>query len=139
MLEDFVTIGGHTGVHQFTRIGTLSYVGGCAKLASDVPPYMLADGVPATVRGLNSIGLRRAGMAPAERRALRDAHRILYRSGRAPGPALEALRAAAPASAAVERLIAFVAASKRGICAPPHGWSGAGSVPVDDAESEPVG
>lgn len=141
-VEDFVTIGGHTGCPPFTRIGTFAYLGGFAKLPGDLPPYMLADGVPATVRGINNVGLRRAGMPPAERRALKDAYRILYRSGHAPRVALERLRREVPASPAVERLIAFVAAPRpRGICPPPHGWGGAPSTPssAEDAEGERVG
>ncbi|HEU5323953.1 MAG TPA: hypothetical protein VFX28_24340, partial [Methylomirabilota bacterium] len=139
-LDDFVTIGGQSGLPPFTRVGTFGYLGGFSKLEADLPPYLLANGVPAVVHGINNVGLRRAGMAPAERRALKEAHRILYRGGLAPGPALERLRREAPASAAVERLIAFVAAStRRGICAPPCGWRDATSAPAEGTESERVG
>jgi len=57
-----------------------------AKLNADVPPYVIVEGQPATARGVNVIGLRRAGMAPEARRALQDAYRLLYRSGLAPAP-----------------------------------------------------
>lgn len=138
-LEDFVTIGGQSGCPPFTRVGTFGYLGGFSKLEADLPPYMLANGVPATVRGINNVGLRRAGMGAAERRALKDAHRLLYRSGLPPGPALERLRREAPPGPAVERLVAFVAAARRGICAPPHGWRAGATAPADDVESERVG
>jgi len=139
-LDDFVTIGGQSGLPPFTRVGTFGYLGGFSKLEADLPPYLLANGVPAVVRGINNVGLRRAGMVPAERRALKNAHRILYRGGLAPGPALERLRREAPASPAVERLIAFAAAStRRGICAPPRGWRDATSAPAEGTESERVG
>lgn len=139
-LDDFVTIGGQSGLPPFTRVGTFGYLGGFSKLEADLPPYLLANGVPAVVRGINNVGLRRAGMPPPERRVLKDAHRILYRGGLAPGPALERLRRQAPSSPAVERLIAFVSASsRRGICAPPRGWRDAASAPAADTENEWVG
>ncbi len=139
-LGDFVTIGGQSGLPPFTRVGTFGYLGGFSKLEADLPPYLLANGVPAVVRGINNVGLRRAGMPPAERRALKDAHRLLYRSALAPGSALARLRAEALPSPAVEQLIAFVAAStRRGICAPPHGWRGVAAAPAGETESEWVG
>jgi UDP-N-acetylglucosamine acyltransferase len=130
---DRATIGGIAGLHPFTRIGESAYVGGAAKVVSDVPPYVLVEGMPATARGINVIGLRRAGMAPAERRALQEAFRILYRSGLAPASALPRLRDECGSSPAVAKLIEFVAASKRGIChAPRHGE--AVDVAVGDGE-----
>jgi UDP-N-acetylglucosamine acyltransferase len=120
-IGDRATIGGLTGLHPFTRVGEHAYIGGCAKVVSDVPPFFLVDGAPATARGVNVIGLRRAGMVPSERRALQDAYRILYRSGLAPATAVERLRGELGDSAAVARLIEFIVASKRGICGPPRG------------------
>ena len=89
---DRATIGGLAGMVPFTRVGTFAYIGGCSKVNRDVPPYMIVEGNLATVRGVNVIGLRRAGVGPADRRALRDAYRIFYRSGLAPAAALERLR-----------------------------------------------
>lgn len=119
-IGDRATIGGIAGLHPFTRVGEYAYVGGAAKVVSDVPPYVLVDGMPATARGINVIGLRRAGMAPAERRALQEAFRILYRSGLAPASALARLREECGSSPGVLKLIDFVAASKRGICHAPR-------------------
>jgi UDP-N-acetylglucosamine acyltransferase len=119
-IDDRATIGGLTGLHPFTRVGEHAYVGGVAKVVSDVPPYVLADGTPATARSINVIGLRRAAMVPAERRALQDAFRILYRSGHTPAAALARLRDELGHSPAVAKMIAFVAASKRGICHAPR-------------------
>src|SRR5581483_5080623 len=127
------TIGGVTGVVQFCRVGDFAYVGGCSKITHDVPPYVIADGNPALAHGVNVVGLRRAGIAPAERRALQDAYRVLYRSGLAPKRAVERLREASPRTDAVERLIAFVEASRRGICRAAH-VAGEGAA----AESEAV-
>lgn len=119
-IGDRATVGGYAGIVPFTRIGTFAYIGGCAKVNQDVPPFMIADGNLATVRGVNVIGLRRAGVGPAERRALRDAHRLLYRSGLAPGAALERMRREVEPTRQVKELIAFVETAKRGILGPPR-------------------
>jgi UDP-N-acetylglucosamine acyltransferase len=139
-IGDFATIGGHTGLAPFVRVGPYAYLGGCAKLTVDLPPAMLADGVPATVRGVNVIGLRRAGVAPAERRAMEDAHRLLYRGGLSPGSAIARIRNEVAAVPLVQMLIDFVIASRKGICGPPAGWRGSGSASETgaDAESERV-
>jgi len=125
-----MTIGGYAGMVPFTRVGTLAYIGGCAKVNQDVPPYMLVDGNLATVRGVNAVGLRRAGVGPLERRALRDAHRLLYRSGLTPGAAIERIRHDVEPTPQIKELVAFVEASRRGIARPPHG-----DVADDDVET----
>jgi UDP-N-acetylglucosamine acyltransferase len=139
-IGDRATIGGLSGMVPFTRVGTGAYVGGMAKLNADVPPYMIVDGQPATVRGVNVIGLRRAGMAPAERRALQDAYRLLYRSGLGPKRGLDRVREEVAACPPVLALIDFVAgATRHGVCGPPRGESGEGEAsrwPDDGRESE---
>jgi UDP-N-acetylglucosamine acyltransferase len=139
-IGDFATIGGHTGLAPFVRVGLYAYLGGCAKLTADLPPAMLADGVPATVRSVNVVGLRRAGVGPADRRAMQDAHRLLYRGGLSPGSAIARIRNEVPAVPLVQMLIDFVIDSGKGICAPPAGWRGsaAGGETAADAESERV-
>ncbi len=137
-IGDRATIGGLTGFVPFTRVGTGAYVGGMAKVNADVPPYMLVDGQPATVRSVNVIGLRRAGMLPAERRALQDAYKLLYRSGLGPKRALDRVRDEVPACPAVTTLLEFVAtATRHGICG---GWEGTRAareaVPVESADGE---
>lgn len=117
-IGDRATIGGLTGLAPFTRVGAYAYVGGCSKVTSDVPPFVLVDGRPATARSVNVIGLRRAGMPAADRRALQDAFRILYRSGLAPQRALERIRQELPVAGPVGVLVDFVTASRRGICGP---------------------
>ena len=98
-----------------------------------------ADGTPASVRSVNVIGLRRAGIAPADRRAVQEAHRLLYRSGLAPRRALERMRSELPAHPLVEALMQFVASSKRGICAPPGGWAASRGQDEATGESESEG
>ena len=117
VIGDQATIGGYTGLVPFTRIGRLAYVGGQGKVTRDLPPYMLADGNPAVVHGVNLVGLRRAGVSADERRAIQEAHRILYRSGLTPQRALERLQRELPATPLVQALVDFVASARRGICA----------------------
>ncbi|HEV8613912.1 MAG TPA: acyl-ACP--UDP-N-acetylglucosamine O-acyltransferase [Methylomirabilota bacterium] len=134
-IGDRATIGGLVGVVPFTRIGEHAYVGGMAKVNADVPPYMLVDGQPATARGVNVVGLRRAGMAAEDRRLLQDAYRILYRSGLAPRRALDRLREELPLTGVVKTLVDFIAGSKRPIVGPPSGDEGPGAEGVTlDAE-----
>jgi UDP-N-acetylglucosamine acyltransferase len=120
-IDDGATVGGLTGMVPFIRVGKGAYVGGMAKLNADVPPYMIVEGQPATARGVNVIGLRRAGMAAAERRILQEAYRLLYRSGLTPPRALARMREELPACPPLLTLLDFVAgASRHGICKGPR-------------------
>jgi UDP-N-acetylglucosamine acyltransferase len=135
------TIGGFVGVVPFTRIGAYAYVGGLSRVNADIPPYILVDGNPAVAHGINVVGLRRAGIAAADRRLLQDAYRLLYRSGLSPRRAVERIRQELPAAPALTRLVEFIAGARRGICvAVQRGGSGDqdadGAVP--SAESEPA-
>lgn len=114
-LEDRVTIGGLTGVHQFVRLGYLSIVGGCSKATQDVPPYCMADGNPAVLRGLNVIGLKRANITSDISLSLRRATKILFNSGLARSNAITQVKEQFETVAEVKRLIDFVELSKRGI------------------------
>lgn len=115
IIEDQVIVGGLSGVHQFVRIGRLALVGGCTKITQDVPPYVIADGNPATIHGLNSIGMKRKGVAPEAAQSLKKAHRILFREGLTTRAALERIRAEVPSGPEIVHLLGFVEASERGI------------------------
>lgn len=115
-VEDYAVVGGLSGIHPFVRIGAYAYIGGCSKVVQDVPPYVIADGNPATARSVNVVGLRRSGIEPGTRKAIRHAFRILYRSGLSPKSALDQIRAEVPASPFVNRLLEFIESSTRGIC-----------------------
>jgi UDP-N-acetylglucosamine acyltransferase len=116
-IGDRATIGGFVGLVPFVRVGTHAYVGGYSKCVADIPPFVLAEGNPATARAVNVIGLRRAGMEAGERRLLQDAFRILYRSGLSPRRATERIRDTLPPAAPIKALLEFIAGSRRGICA----------------------
>lgn len=115
IVEDHAVIGGLAGVHQFCRIGQHAITGGCTKIVQDVPPFMIADGNPAEVRGINQVGLERRGFEPESIRSLREAYRILYRENLNTRQALERIRETLPASPQIDALVVFIEASKRGI------------------------
>jgi len=115
VVEDRATVGGLTGVGPFARIGACAYVGGCSKVNKDIPPFVMALGTPATARAVNVIGMRRAGIDAASRRAVQSAFRILYLSGLAPATALPRVKGELGQHPLVAQLIAFIEASKLGV------------------------
>ena len=115
VVEDEAVIAGLCGVHQFVRIGRQSMLGGCSKATQDIPPFMLADGNPAAVHGINAVGLQRRGMTPETRTRIKEAYRLLYRSELSTRQALDRIRAEVAACPEVEHLLAFITASERGI------------------------
>jgi UDP-N-acetylglucosamine acyltransferase len=77
-LEDRVTMGGLIGVHHFTTIGTVAYIGGLTRIVADVPPYMIIEGNPSRVRGFNETGMRRWGFGDSQIKSIREAYRMLF-------------------------------------------------------------
>jgi UDP-N-acetylglucosamine acyltransferase len=118
-VADQAIIGGLTGVHQFVKIGAHVMAGFGSHISQDVPPFMMVDGNPLSVRGLNLEGLRRRGFSAARLAAIKQMHRLLYRQGLS----LEAARGAiaelgqthAEAADDIAMLLAFLDASTRGI------------------------
>ncbi|WP_406625005.1 acyl-ACP--UDP-N-acetylglucosamine O-acyltransferase [Acidovorax sp. SDU_ACID1] len=116
---DWAIIGGLTGVHQFSRIGAHAMAGFASHVSQDVPPFMMVDGNPLAVRGLNTEGLRRRGFSPQRVAGLKQAYRLLYRQGLTLEAAVTAMQEAGQAHPEAVQDIAllrdFVAASRRGI------------------------
>ena len=123
-LGDRAFVSGNCVVHQFVRIGRLALLRGLSRTSRDVPPFTIMDGTH-TVRAINLVGLRRAGFAAAEIRAVREAFKELFLRGRNLRQRLEALEAG-EATPAVRELVAFVRASKRGVRFGPRGGDAAG-------------
>jgi UDP-N-acetylglucosamine acyltransferase len=90
-LGNRVFISGLVAVHQFVRIGDFVMAAGCSKIVKDVPPYVLIDGNPATLVGLNSVGLRRSGFDSATRTAIKAVYHVLFHAGLNISQALVAL------------------------------------------------
>jgi UDP-N-acetylglucosamine acyltransferase len=109
---DRAFLGGGAAVHQFSRVGRLAMIGGVAKVVQDCLPFVITDGHPARARGLNVVGLRRASVGAAQLRTLREAYRLLVRSGLRLEAALEKM--ASLQDPMVDEMIAFVRGSKRG-------------------------
>jgi UDP-N-acetylglucosamine acyltransferase len=118
-LGDWVTVGGLTGIHQFVKVGAHAMVGFASAVSQDVPPFMLVDGNPLAVRGINAIGLRRRDFSAERIAAVKQMHKLLYREGRtleAARAAIEALAQSAPEAAGEVTLMSgFLAAATRGI------------------------
>lgn len=115
IVEDHAVIGGLCGVHQFCRIGRHAILGGCTKIVQDVAPFMIADGNPAELRGINQVGLERRGFNPEQIRALRESYRLISRSNLNVRQACETIREQLPVDEHITHLLAFIEASKRGI------------------------
>lgn len=118
-VDDWVILGGLTGVHQFTHIGAHAMAGFASHISQDVPPFMMVDGNPLAVRGFNAEGLRRRGFSAARVAAVKQMHKLLYRQGLtldAATAAIAGLKTDMPeALQDIERMQAFLAASTRGI------------------------
>ncbi|CUU36757.1 MAG: acyl-ACP--UDP-N-acetylglucosamine O-acyltransferase [Fimbriimonadales bacterium] len=114
IIEDGANLGGMTGVHQYTRIGRLAMVGGMSRITRDVPPYLMVEGNPAEVHGVNLVGLKRAGIPEANRTALRVACRLLYFANLNTSQAIERIRAEVPLVPEVEHLLRFVEEIRQG-------------------------
>ncbi len=105
-------LSGGVVVHQFCRIGRLAMIGGNSKVIQDALPFVTTDGVPCRARGLNLVGLRRAGVPASQVRALKEGYRLLLQANLRLPDALE--RMAALQDPLVDEMTAFVRASKRG-------------------------
>lgn len=111
-IEDHVFLSNNVGAHQFVRFGRHAMVGGKSKIVQDVLPFFITDGNPPRVRGINSVGLRRAGFSEEARRALKDAYRKLFRSSLPLQDALVELEQVDDED--VSHLMKFIRRSKRG-------------------------
>jgi UDP-N-acetylglucosamine acyltransferase len=114
-MEDEAFVSGGVVIHQHSRIGRLAMIAGNTRVNSDVPPYFLYAGYNVEAKGLNLVGLKRAGFTAAEIQSLKAAYRILYRSRLKLDTALERIEAEVPGAAA-RHLVDFIRSSKRGIC-----------------------
>ncbi len=115
-VEDHAVLGGAAGIHQFCRIGAYAMLSAMAKLVQDLPPYFIADGVPAQVRAYNKVGLERSGHTGEQLERVKQLHRILYRDGLNRSQALEKLQAHPQAATPeFQRMITFAQSSERGL------------------------
>jgi UDP-N-acetylglucosamine acyltransferase len=118
-IGDWVTVGGLCGIHQFVKVGAHAMLGFQSAVSQDVPPFMLVDGNPLAVRGVNVTGLKRRDFSDARIAAVRKMHKLLYREGRTLADAKAAIGALAQevpeAAADVQLMAEFLARADRGI------------------------
>jgi UDP-N-acetylglucosamine acyltransferase len=114
-VEDQAFISGGVVIHQYSKIGRLAMLGGNTRVNSDVPPYFLYSDFNVAAKGLNMVGLKRAGFTMAEVGALKTAYKLLYRTNLKLEDALARIETEVPTSHTLH-LVAFIRSSKRGIC-----------------------
>jgi UDP-N-acetylglucosamine acyltransferase len=114
-VEDQAFISGGVVIHQFSKIGRLAMIGGNTRVNSDVPPFFLYSGFNVEAKGVNLVGLKRAGFKTSQISALKNAYRLLYRSGLKLEDSLRRIESeiATPEAA---HLVSFIRQSQRGIC-----------------------
>lgn len=114
-IDDYAIIGGLTAIHQFVNIGAYTMVGGHFRIPKDIPPYIMAGGWPVSFERLNVIGLRRRGFSKEVIDAINEAYRILYLSKLNVSQGIERITSTMTIIPEIQRIIDFVAKSKRGI------------------------
>ncbi|MDR3698309.1 MAG: acyl-ACP--UDP-N-acetylglucosamine O-acyltransferase [Candidatus Sulfopaludibacter sp.] len=114
-VEDQAFISGGVVVHQFSKIGRLAMIGGNTRINSDVPPFFLYAGHDVVAKGINIVGLKRAGYKASDVAILKQAYQILYRSGLKLQEALAKIEAEIPTPETLH-LVRFIRRSERGIC-----------------------
>ena len=136
-LGDRCFLSGQVAVHQFCRIGTLAMIGGRTGISKDVPPYMIMKHYGVVV-GINSVGLRRAGVSSETRLALKRAYKQIFRSGSPVSKSIEIIRAeweGKTIPAEVAHLLEFCSTkSKRGLSRGPRAGATGAELEGGDAE-----
>jgi len=114
VVQDYAIISGFAAVHQFCRVGRHSIIGGCAKIVQDVTPFMIVDGTPAEVRGINTIGLQRRGFTPEQIREVKTAYKALFLKKKGTNLS-DSLSQLAQATGLTAEVRDFITSSERGI------------------------
>ena len=115
IVEDFVFISGLSTIHQHCRIGESAMVGAMTGSRLDLPPYFIADGRPAKIRGVNKVGLRRRGIKADIREELSKAYKAIYQSGLNTSNAVKKIEEELVQFEEIKKLIDFFRTSKRGV------------------------
>ena len=119
-LDDWVTIGGKSMAHQFTKVGKHAFIAANSKLVKDVPPYVLVGRDPVVFEGVNRVGLLRRGFSEEEVNLIKDIYDTLYYKGMNISQALDYIEANYPVSEIRDTIVSFIRASKRGIVSKPR-------------------
>jgi UDP-N-acetylglucosamine acyltransferase len=114
-VEDQAFISGGVVIHQYSKIGRLAMIGGNTRVNLDVPPFFLCSDFNVAAKGLNLVGLRRAGFKASDVALLKTAYKLLYKSNLKLEDALQRIETEVPTEH-TRHLVAFIRSSKRGIC-----------------------
>ncbi len=115
VLGDWVIMGGYSGTHQFTKVGSHAFIGNNAAVTRDVPPYVMAVGTPAVPHSINSEGLKRRGFTQEQIRNLKNAYRVLYRSDMKLADAVAELSSRVPTQPELKIFVDFIGESTRSL------------------------
>jgi UDP-N-acetylglucosamine acyltransferase len=115
MLEDRIVIGSLSGIHQFCKIGAMVMISAMTKIVKDVPPFIVVEGNPANVAGVNLSGFRKNGVSQEASQEIIMAYKMLYHSNLRIDQALEAMKQKLQSSWEIEHFISFIRNAKRGI------------------------
>ncbi|MBN2600402.1 MAG: acyl-ACP--UDP-N-acetylglucosamine O-acyltransferase [Candidatus Marinimicrobia bacterium] len=114
-IQDWAILGGMVGIHQFTKVGQHSLVGGHYRVIKDVPPFIIAAGEPLRFEGLNIIGLRRRGFKNDVLKNLKKAYNLIYSSQYNVSDAVKKIHEEIEQTPEVNALLEFIQKSDRGI------------------------
>lgn len=114
-LGDWVIMAGFSAIHQFCKVGAHAFLANNTAVTRDVPPYVMAVGQPAAPHSVNAEGLKRRGFTPEQIRNIRNAFRVLYRSGLKLADAEAQLKAMALEHPEIRPLVDFLPQSTRSI------------------------
>jgi UDP-N-acetylglucosamine acyltransferase len=112
---NWVNFSAYSGVHQFGKVGSYAFLANNTAATYDIPPYVTAEGRPAVPRIVNEVGLKRRGFTPEQVRNIRNAFRVLYRSGLKLTEATEKLKELAQTQPELQIFVDFIERSQRGI------------------------
>lgn len=115
VVDDFAILGGLTAVHQFTRIGAHVMLSGGSMVGQDIVPYAIGQGDRAKIVGLNSVGLKRRGFSEVVLKNIKDAYKLIFRSGLRLEEAIVRIESDIASGPEIEALVSFLRQSERGI------------------------
>jgi|SRR5579883_752060 len=134
-LDDFSILAGQAGLHQFVRVGTGAFVGGGSKVGKDVPPFTVAQGYPATLRGINTTGLQRRQLAAETISTIKRAYRMVFYSDEKLEVSLARVREELGTTREIQGFLKFLEESLppagRGFLRPERGMNGDGEAVLE--------
>jgi UDP-N-acetylglucosamine acyltransferase len=113
-----VILGGLIGIHQFVRIGDYVMLSGGSMVGHDIPPYCIAQGDRCFLRGVNTIGLQRAGFSEEEIMAVKKVYRLLFSTVGGVTEKISKLPAELSERPHIKHMLEFIEGSERGISSP---------------------